>query len=166
MSRDISTSGHSTAGASPPFIATFLERLWRKIGRDDLGPVDFRALERSETPNDALAATPGSLAPGASVDFALPRYALAPEALIDRVERRVTAVAPNARLVERKPDGLRYVTRSPSMRFPDTTVIEAVALPDGATGLCAYARASLGRSDFGKNRQRLRAWLAEMPVED
>ena len=30
-------------------------------------------------------------------------------------------------------------------------------MPDGRTGIMAYAKAQLGKSDFGKNRDRLKA---------
>lgn len=50
-----------------------------------------------------------------------------------------------------------YVTRSQVIGFPDYTTI--TALPDGQ-GIEIYARLRFGRSDFGVNTQRAKAWRA------
>lgn len=141
------------------------ERVWSRLGPTDLGPVDFAALMRSSTPNDALAATPGALPPGAgAADFALPRYRGASADVLAEVD--AAALAGGAERVGSDPTSRRYVTRSPRLRFPDTTVVQAVELADGTVGLRAYARASLGASDFGANANRLRRWLGALPSAD
>lgn len=138
------------------------ERVWARLGPTDLGPVDFAALIRSPTPNDALAATPGALPDTAPApDFTLPAYDDPPDRLLARVD--TVAEAGGAETVAAGPTTRRYVTRSPKLRFPDTTVVEAVALPDGRTGLRVYARASIGVSDLGANAARLRRWLIDLP---
>ena len=45
------------------------------------------------------------------------------------------------------------------MRFPDVIHLEARPMPDGRTGIMAYAAAQIGKSDLGKNRARLEALL-------
>ena len=140
------------------------ERAWERIAPSDLGPVDFARLTRSPTPNDALAATPGALPDGApAADIALPAFDATPAALLEAVDARATAEG--AERVAADGTTLRFVTRSPRLRFPDTTVVEAVPLPDGRIGLRAYARASVGHSDLGANAARLERWLTGLPGE-
>ena len=134
------------------------ERAWERVGPADLGRVDFAALVRSPTSNDALAATP---ALGLDADVVLPLYLAAP----DEVMRAIDAViaAEGGEVVEATPTLRRIVTRSKVMRFPDTNTVEAVPV-DGGTALRAYARATVGQSDFGANAERLRRWLGGLPL--
>lgn len=133
---------------------------WQRLaGPADLGRYDFDRAPRSRTPNDALACTPGLC--GSEPDIVLGESDEAPAALVAAVTRRV---AEGHRPSERVDDGsnpayARFVVRSPLMRFPDTVDIEAVELANGRTGLRAYARAQLGRSDMGANKAFLRAIL-------
>lgn len=136
------------------------ERAWERLAPSDLGAVSFDALVRSPTPNDALAATPLL---GMDAEIALPLYAAAPAEVLAAIDARVAAEGDRARTVAAGPLMRRTVTRSALMRFPDTTVIEAVEVP-GGTALRAYARASLGRSDLGANAARLRDWLGGLPL--
>lgn len=138
------------------------ERVWALIaGPADLGSYDFAAARRSAKPNDALACTPGLC--GTKPDFELTVQDETPEALIARIAIAIAYDFPQAvRVDDRKnPRHLRYITYSPLMRYPDTTTIEAASLPDGRTGLRAYAKAQLGSGDFGMNRKRLETWLAD-----
>ena len=137
------------------------ERSWRLVAPADLGPVDFGALRRSPRPNDALAASRGL---DASADVVLPVYSATPQDVLAEVDARIAALGDEVERVETTPTKRRFVTRSRLMRFPDTTVIEAVPLHDGRTGLRAYARASLGYSDLGANAARLRRWLDDLPL--
>ena len=137
------------------------DRAWERVGPADLGRVDFAALVRSPHPNDALAATP-VLDPAA--DIALPLYLAPPEAVMAAIDAVIAGQGPGrAEVVETGALLRRVVTRSPVMRFPDTTVIEAVPVR-GGTALRAYARATVGRSDFGANARRLREWLGGLPL--
>ena len=81
---------------------------------------------------------------------------------MDAILARIAAADPTAERVDdgTNPAYARFVARSRLMRFPDTVDIEAVVLDDGRTGLRAYGRAQLGRSDRGVNRARLKVWLA------
>src|SRR5262245_28330321 len=94
------------------------ERVWALFGPADLGPVSFSALERRETPNDALACPPDICR--AQSDLAPPVYAVSAEELraalgwVIASEPRVTRVATeDAPMVE------RYVERSALLGFPD-----------------------------------------------
>ena len=138
------------------------ERAWERVGPSDLGRVDFDALVRSPAPNDALAATP-ALDPAA--DIALPLYEAEPSAVLAAIDAVIAREGAKGRaeVVETGPLVRRVVTRSPLMRFPDTNVIEVVPVA-GGTALRAYARATVGRSDFGANGRRLREWLGGLPL--
>lgn len=136
------------------------ERSWELIaGSPDQGSHDFAAGERSPTRNDALACAEGLCD---NPDFTIPASDDAPETTIERLAERLLSIDALARRVddESNPSRARFVTHSPVMRFPDMIHLEAQPLPDGRTGMMAYARAQLGREDFGKNRARLEALFA------
>lgn len=137
------------------FVVTGRERSWERIaGSPDRGRLDFSNLKRSPTTNDALACTDEL---HDACDFALPSYAGPTQKLAESLAAHIEAVDPLARRVDdgAAPEHLRYVTYSPTMRFPDLINIEIVPLQDGRQGILAYARAQLGRDDLGANRRRL-----------
>ncbi|GHE05326.1 hypothetical protein U879_02855 [Defluviimonas sp. 20V17] len=77
--------------------------------------------------------------------------------------RRIDAIArswPRTRLLAGSPaqGEMTYITRSRIWGFPDFTSIKV--LPEGTNStFAAFARARFGKSDFGVNRTRLKAWL-------
>ena len=144
------------------------ERLWTKLGgAADQGEVNFARLERSPTPNDSLACSPGACAGDGIVDVALPFYDAEPGALLDRLDKVVLS-DPNIVRVDDKsrPDYRRYVARTPLARFPDTINVEAEDASGSveATVLRMYSRSLLGESDLGTNKQRLADWAARLAV--
>ncbi|MCY0096140.1 DUF1499 domain-containing protein [Hoeflea ulvae] len=142
------------------FVLIGRERAWQMIaGSPDTGPRDFSINARSPSPNDALACTPGLCA---DPDFTVAPMDDSPADAIERLAQKLLATDPLARRLDdgSDPAKARFVTFSPLMRFPDMIHLEAVAMADGKTGLMAYARAQLGKSDLGKNRARLEALLA------
>lgn len=146
--------------AAVAFLVVGREKTWTLIaGNPDLGRYDFDALKRRKTPNDALFCSPG-LCDG-KADRQLPLFDESPEAVMKKIEEKIASSGDIARRVDNGSDPAyaRYVTFTPVMRFPDTNDIEAVRLPDGKTGLRAYARAQLGSSDGGTNKARLKRWL-------
>lgn len=139
------------------FILIGRERSWELLaGAPDQGQRDFSASQRSPTRNDALACSAGLCH---EPDFEIAPFVDAPAIAIERLSQRLTASDALARRVDdrKDPAKARFVTYSPLMRFPDVIHLEARTLPDGRTGIMAYARAQLGKSDMGKNRERLRA---------
>lgn len=141
------------------FVGYGRERSWERLaGSPDRGRFDLMTAQRSSTPNDAVAASAGLRA---DADIVLPAYDAEAPALLQRIAAAIESADPLARRVDDGADAshLRYVTYSPGMRFPDLISIEAVAMDDGRTGLILYARAQLGRSDFGANRRRLQLYL-------
>jgi uncharacterized protein (DUF1499 family) len=141
------------------FVLIGRERSWEMIaGSPDRGHYDFAVGARSPSGNDALACSPGLCE---SADFDIAPFEDAPEIAIERLAQRLLASDPLAHRVDDGTDAAkaRFVTYSPVMRFPDVIHLQAIRMSDGRTGVMAYARAQLGRKDFGKNRARLEALL-------
>lgn len=150
----------AVAGAA--FLLYGRQTQWATIaGEPDTGPYDFSALTRSASPNDALLCSPG-LCEGLTVDGPLPVFEMTPDALIAALQAAIEAQPDRKERVDGATDplGLRYVTWTETLRFPDTSQFLAVDLGDGRTGLIAYARAGLGQSDMGNNRARLERWTS------
>ncbi len=139
------------------FVIIGRERSWELLaGSPDRGPRNFSTDQRSPTPNDALACSPGLCT---EPDFEIAPVDDAPAIAIERLSQRLTNNDALARRVDdrKNPTKARFVTYSPLMRFPDMIHLEAKAMPDGRTGIMAYAHAQLGGKDMGKNRARLEA---------
>jgi hypothetical protein len=133
-----------------------LDVLWKSVaGPADMGAVDFDAITRSATGNDALACPTGACAE-AGVDRVSGIYAFSPAELGSAVGR-ILAETEDTERTFISDDGLeqRFVVRTPVMRWPDTVAIRLVALPEGGSTLYVFSRSKLGRSDFGVNLARL-----------
>lgn len=139
------------------FVVIGREKSWEMMaGSPDRGPYDFTTADRSPTANDALACTEGLCE---NPDFAIAAFDDAPEIVIERLTQRLLSSDELARRVDDRsnPAKARFVTHSPIMRFPDMIHLEARPMPDGRTGVMAYAQAQVGTNDLGKNRARLEA---------
>jgi len=148
--------------AAAAFLLIGRERSWELIaGSPGTSQYDFSIAQRSATSNDALACSPGLCA---EPDFEIGTFDDAPAIAIERLSQRLLASDPLARRVDdrKDPAKARFVTHSPLMRFPDVMHLEARAMPEGRTGIMAYARAQMGKSDMGKNRDRLKALLGNL----
>ncbi|MDA4847303.1 DUF1499 domain-containing protein [Hoeflea poritis] len=144
------------------FFAYGREKTWMRLaGSPDRGRLDLVEIRRSPTANDALACTARLRD---DCDFEVPAIDAAPADIAARLAGRIEDADPLARRVDDgdDPAHLRYVTYSPAMRFPDLISIELVPLDDGRTGVIAYARAQLGRLDFGANLERLKLYLKDL----
>jgi uncharacterized protein (DUF1499 family) len=137
-------------------IARFWERV---VGPPDLGPVDFAAITRSPSGNDALICPPG-LCGVAAPDGVSPVFA-APVARLRDAVRVIEVNDPDifalARDDQRVQD--RYLARTRLMRYPDTINVRFIALGDNRSTLALYSRSQVGRKDFGVNKARLEAWI-------
>ncbi|MEX3012010.1 DUF1499 domain-containing protein [Hoeflea sp. TYP-13] len=141
------------------FFAYGRERSWALIaGSPDRGRLTLATQKRSPTANDAVACTQGLRE---DCEIPLPAFDETPANLNERLAGQIEARDPLARRVDdgKAPDHLRYITYSPTMRFPDLINIEFVEMDDGRTGIIAYARAQLGKLDFGANRARLERYF-------
>lgn len=143
------------------FVMIGREKSWELIaGSPDIGPRDYSTDGRRAAPNDALACSPGLCE---NTDFEIAPVDEAPAAAIATLVKRLMNIDPLARKVDdgQDPTRARFVTYSPTLRFPDVIHLEATTLPNGQTGLMAYAAAQLGSSDMGKNRARLENLFAK-----
>lgn len=121
--------------------------------------VDFARLETGEATNQYLVCPPGlcrSQPDETSPEFDLPAPTLA------AIVRRVVEGEPRTMLLreDAATGQLVYVQRSLVFRFPDTIWIQPLPLDAGRSTLAVYSRSAYGRSDFGVNGKRVRAWLA------
>lgn len=144
----------------------------RTVGNPDLGQTDFQTLMPATKPNEALACPPKTIAdicPNRKPDIETSAYALSAQALGEKVLEAVSALP----LVDRVDDGadplkLRFVRKTPIMRYPDTFSIEIIELASGRSTLAIHGRALVGQSDMGNNlkltKQILRA-LAKFEIQ-
>lgn len=151
-------------GAASVFWWLGPERVWAFWGPADLGPVDFKTLERRTTSTDALACPSGFCPveadihpPAYPLDVPSLRKALA-RALL--TERRLTRVD-----IDDRTPADRYVQRSEGLRFPDTIVVRYLDLPNGRSTVAIYSRSQIGRHDLGANHTRIERWLDKLSDE-
>lgn len=137
------------------------EHVWSLIGPADLGPVDFKTLQRRTTPNDALAC-PVNLCQ-AKADIASPEFMGSAQDLRQAFSK---AIGDEPRLVQAAGDDTsltyRYVQRSWLMRYPDTIVVQFFDIAGGHSTLALYSRSQLGKGDLGVNLARIERWLAAL----
>jgi uncharacterized protein (DUF1499 family) len=145
------------------FFAMGHDRFWHLFGDPDLGPVAFESLQRSATPNDALACPPDLCV--APADITTRVYPVSAGVLraafvgVIAAEPRVTQVASDdATLTD------RYVQRSARLGFPDTIVVRFIDRPGGQSTIALYSRSQIGHGDLGVNRARLERWLATLDL--
>jgi len=55
-----------------------------------------------------------------------------------------------------------FVQRSKFLRFPDTITVRFISLGAAQSTVAIYSRSHYGYSDFGVNKDRIDAWLAEL----
>jgi uncharacterized protein (DUF1499 family) len=157
------------------FIATgagFSYLLWRgdepggiddvyamAFGPPDQGSVDFATLQRTNSPNDALAC-PDTICV-TRIDVVTPVYPVT-GAELRLIVRDVAREQPGTQIVyaARWEEEDRFVVRSKLMRFPDTINARIFGAGDEGAMLALYSRSQIGYSDLGANEERIRAWLA------
>jgi uncharacterized protein (DUF1499 family) len=127
------------------------------FGAPDGGPVDFGALTRSSTSNDALACPPGRCG-ATKVDIETKPSAMTSQAIVDAIKAALAAsgegIAPNSDAIVNTRRTLSFVIRTPVMRFPDTLTIE---IEDGGASrtVSLYSASQIGQSDLGANKARI-----------
>ena len=140
-----------------------LAGFWTKMaGPADLGPVDFAAISRSPTSNDALICPP-DLCGSAGTDGISPIFNVPVARLRDAIrviEVNDPDVFPLARDEAKIQD--RFLARTRLMRFPDTISVRFIDLGGGRSTLALHSRSQLGRSDFGVNKARLEDWIRQL----
>ncbi len=121
-------------------------------------PSNLSLLERSSSPNDALACTPGVCAAQADIDS--PVFPVALPALME-IAGKVIASQPRTEQVgeELEANRMVFVQRTKVLGFKDTIWVQGTEVEDGSS-LIMYSRSNIGYYDFGVNRDRLRTWVA------
>jgi uncharacterized protein (DUF1499 family) len=139
-----------------------LERFWDKVGGDpDMGSVDFAKVQRTDTPNQYLIC-PQNLCLDTR-DAVSPIFNMPVDMLQDTLRDIIISdrnIKLEADLSSNRSE--RYLARSPFLRFPDTINVQYFALTDTTSTLAIFARAKLGLSDLGANKQRIITWLAQL----
>ncbi|MEL7547364.1 MAG: DUF1499 domain-containing protein [Pseudomonadota bacterium] len=130
------------------------------------GFLAFETFRRSRRPNNFLVA-PEGFCENSKTDQRSPILSEPPsavfEALVDRVEREklwgdlVTDPAQHR---------LRFVARTPLLRFRDDVDIHVLAGPsETGSQIAVYSRSRLGHSDLGANAQRVRNMLDQLTAK-
>lgn len=149
------------AGLALVALAAGVRVFMSRPDQDRLMPeerIDIAALRPPLPQPGFLACPPGYCA--AHPEMTTPIFALPWRRLRDDW---TTAIAAEPRVVrvETRSQGRRlvYIQHSPVFRFPDIVTVEFAALGPDRSGIALYSRSRYGRSDFGKNRQRVERWL-------
>jgi len=135
-------------------------KIWSiAAGPADLGPVDFATLQKPDKPNAYLACT-AATCPSYAPDMQAPLFemdAAALKALATTVWGNQLGVT----LVEAPASGtsMRFVQRTPWLKFPDTISVRFVPVSDKQSTLAIYSRSQIGYSDLGANETRVKHWL-------
>lgn len=119
-------------------------------------------LVRPNSSNTALAA-PEGFSP--KPDIVTRVYAAPPQALYAAVTKLAEGWPRTFKLV--RYDEVReaaYVARSLVFNFPDTIEVK-VTPKDSGSVLVIYSASKYGESDFGVNRKRIDAWLAQLDAD-
>lgn len=145
-------------------IAIFgFERIWETLfGPPDLGRVVFKDLKRSKRPHDALVA-PEGFCPQAKTDRIAPCYKVNANQLREFLRESLKAERDLQRVHTNDPAMReRYLSRSKTMRFPDTIQVEYIDLGNDRSTIAVYATAQIGYRDFGANLKRTERWLKRL----
>jgi uncharacterized protein (DUF1499 family) len=150
--------------AATLFIAG--ERTWTVFaGPADQGPVDFTTLQLRTSPNQYLVCPPGTCT--ARADQAAPVFAVSEQRLRETLITSWAAM-PRTRQVAGTADPasgeIRFVQTTALLHYPDTISVHTWPAGDGRSTLAIYSRSLVGRSDLGANGERVRAWLADLPL--
>ncbi|NQV60471.1 MAG: DUF1499 domain-containing protein [Alphaproteobacteria bacterium] len=120
--------------------------------------VDFPTLTLTPKPNQFLVCPAGFC--GATPHMISPIFPYPSDVLR---QRWAIMLASQPRIEDGSVDdeALQYdfIQRSKLMRYPDSITVRFISLADGKSTLAIYSRSHYGRSDFGVNQARIRAWL-------
>lgn len=124
-------------------------------------PVDFPTLKLKDTPNQYLACPDGYCA--AAAHAVAPSFSVPVQQLQDAWFELI-ATKPSTRVIASDEAARQFdiETLTPLVGFPDTITVRFLEAPGGGSTLAAYSRSFYGKSDFGANKKRLDAWLAQL----
>jgi len=143
------------------------------LGRDQIlvyvfGPIEnepmhFSSLVLKPSPNQFLVCPAEYCA--AKPHLNSPTYPVSSEHLKQQWIAVVTGQpGVDADIVETADGQLTHIQRSSLMRYPDSITVTFLPLGETQSTLAIYSRSHYGKSDFGVNEKRIRAWLAELEV--
>ena len=118
----------------------------------------FRDLKRPKSPNNYLIAPKGF--PG-NPDRLSPSFSAGVERLRIAFEATVGNL-PGLREEGRDGATSHFVDETPLCHFKDDIYVQFIDLGDGRSTLAAYSASRIGFWDLGKNRRRLKEWLARV----
>lgn len=121
--------------------------------------IDFKSLKLTARANKFLV-LPEGFQGGDTPDMASPTFSMPPADLARKAKE--TWLKQERTELVRDIDGnhqFELVQRSALFRFPDYVVVQAYPAGEGKSALAVYSRSKYGRSDFGVNGNRIRAWL-------
>ncbi len=126
-----------------------------------LPDIDFKTLERRDTPNQYLMCA--NQLCRAYIDDLPPIYG----ATVDETRaawEEMLSREPRVKELHRDLQGTQidYVQRSAFWRFPDIITIRFIAIGEKKTTIAIYSRSVYGQGDFGINKARIRAWVAKL----
>lgn len=131
------------------------------FGTLEVTPVDFATLQLSPKPNQFLVCPPGYCA--AKPHMLSPTFDGSAD---DLRQRWMKMLAAQPRIESGAADGealqYDYIQRTEAMHYPDSITVRFIALTENSSTLAIYSRSHYGRSDFGVNEARIRAWLAAL----
>lgn len=137
------------------------EALALVFGPVEREPVDFATLKLKDTPNQYLVCPEGYCA--APAHAAAPSFAVPVERL-QAAWLELIATKPETRVIASDEAARQFdiETLTKLVGFPDTITVRFLETPEGGSTLAAYSRSFYGKSDFGANKKRLDAWLAQL----
>jgi len=121
--------------------------------------IDFTRLERPGSPNTFLL-LPEGFPSTAKPDQVSPEFPVAASPLFDALMQAVRDSSADGSLEADLPSRrLRYVARTPVLRFKDDVDAAVIETGDASSALAIYSRSRIGYSDLGANRKRIEGLL-------
>jgi uncharacterized protein (DUF1499 family) len=126
--------------------------------------MDMSRIERPSSPNTFLAG-PAGMTP--TPDLVIPEQNQSASDLYQKA-RVVFSGEPRTFVAAEFPEEMQihYVVRSALLNFPDLVTVRVNASGDGRSTMVVWSRSYYGRSDFGVNRDRTKAWLAALQLSN
>ncbi len=149
------------AGLALVALAAGVRVFMSRPDQDRLMPgerIDIAALRPPLPQPSFLACPPGYCA--ARPELTTPVFAL-PWVRLREDWSKMIAARPRVVQIETGSQRRRlvYIQHSPVFGFPDIVTVEFAPLGPDRSGIALYSRSRFGRSDFGKNRERVEDWL-------
>ena len=125
--------------------------------------LDFKKLERRKSPNDSLVC-PAGYCPEAEADDDAPIFKGQTAASLGAAVMTVVEQQPRIKVLEEDTtaSAFEFEQRSSLIGFKDLISIKCFDVGEDKASLAIYSRSTLGYSDLGVNRKRIRKWLADL----